>query len=392
MRPGITIQHARERTSDSTLVRSDITGFIGLIPRDRWPRGCRKGDFVELPLTSWAELAESPVRKYIDPVTVRAVQHFFANGGDECRLIGLAVEDESDLMTDNPFELTFHTLLDRLREVEDLGLLAMPVLAYLPITFDRLGRPRVECQPTIELLLAHCEEMNNRFLVLDTPRDLHEEALLQWVAVLQEAMGRKACYGAIYYPWLMDGDDEFPPSGCVTGIYARVENEHKPFGVKWPPANEVVRGVTHPAVAVRWRESDELVAAHVNPILTQPGRGVVIWGARTLSRDPKWMHVNSRRIVSMISEQLRRDAEWIVFENQRPELWRIVERTVSARLDMVWSSGLLTGDKAGLDYEVQCNSELNPPEVRDAGQINVRIMLKPIGTTEFIVVEMRLGS
>ena len=392
MRPGITIQHARERSPDTELVRSDITGFIGIIPKAKWPRGCGKGDFVELPLTSWAELADSPVRKYIDPVTVRAVRSFFVNGGELCRLIGLAVEDENDLMTDNPFEVTFHALLDRLRAEEDLGLLVMPVLAYLPIEFDRLGRPTVPCQPTIELLLEHCREMNNRFLILDTPQDLHDEALLAWVSQLQETMGPKSCYGAVYYPWLMDGDDTFPPSGSIAGVYARTEREHAPFGVKWPPANQVLRGVTHPAVPIRWRESDHLIAAHVNPILTQPTRGVVVWGARTLSRDPRWMHVNSRRIVSMIAEQVRRDSEWVVFENQRPELWRIVERTVSNRLDMVWNAGLLTGDRAGLDYEVQCDKELNPLEVRNAGQINVRIMLRPISTAEFIVVELRLGS
>ena len=392
MRPGITIQHARARSPDHELVRSDITGFIGIIPKAKWPRGCSKGDFVELPLTSWAELADSPVRKYVDPVTVRAVRSFFINGGELCRLIGLAVEDERDLMTDNPFEVTFHALLDRLRAEEDLGLLAMPVLAYMPITFDRLGRPTVACQPTIELLLDHCREMNNRFLILDTPQDLHDEALLAWVSQLQERMGKKACYGAVYYPWLMDGDDTFPPSGSIAGVYARTEREHEPFGVKWPPANQVLRGVTHPSVPIRWRESDNLIAAHINPILTQPTRGVVVWGARTLSRDPRWMHVNSRRIVSMIAEQVRRDSEWIVFENQRPELWRIVERTVSNRLDMVWSAGLLTGDRARLDYEVQCDKELNPLEVRNAGQINVRIMLRPISTAEFIVVELRLGS
>jgi hypothetical protein len=392
MRPGITIQHARERSNETALVRSDITGFIGIIPKAKWPRGCLKGDFVELPLSSWAELADSPVRKYIDPVTVRAVRNFFVNGGELCRLIGLAVESEQDLMTDNPFEVTFYALLDRLRAEEDLGLLVMPVLSYLPVSFDRMGRPSVPYQPTIELLIEHCREMNNRFLILDTPRDLHDEALLQWVSTLQDSLGKNASYAAVYYPWLMDGDDTFPPSGSIAGVYARTELEHAPFGVKWPPANQVVRGVTHPAVPVRWRESDQLIAAHINPILTQPSRGVVVWGARTLSRDPKWMHVNSRRIVSMISEQVRRDSEWVVFENQRPELWRIVERTVSGRLDMVWSAGLLTGDKAGLDYEVQCNSELNPPEVRNAGQINVRIMMRPISTAEFIVVELRLGS
>ena len=94
----------------------------------------------------------------------------------------------------------------------------------------------------------------------------------------------------------------------------------------------------------------------------------------------------------MISEQLRRDSEWVVFENQRPELWEIVARTVRGRLDQMWDTGLLTGNQAGSEYEVQCDAETNPLEVREAGQIHVRVTLRPVTTAEFIVVDLRLGQ
>lgn len=405
MRPGITIQHAREMTRESDVVRSDVTGFIGVIPKARWPQGTGPGDFIELAVSSIGDLRSSPAVEFLDPATLQAVHHFFINGGVACRVFGLCIESERDLMAEDPFSVLFHALLDRLRGEEDIGLLVMPILAYLPITFESGGRARVLCQPTMELLLEHCREMNNRFLILDTPRDLHEDALIRWVRDFQERNGENvgrraiheekagtASYGAIYYPWLHNGDELFPPSGCVAGIFARSEVEHAPFGVRWPPANQVMRGVTHPAVPVQWREVDRLTAAHINPILTQPARGVVVWGARTLSRDPKWMHINSRRITSFIAEQLRRDSEWVVFENQRPELYEIVRRTVKSRLDMLWGGGLLTGEQAGLEYHVQCDSELNPPEVRDAGQVNVKVLIRPISTAEYIVVELRLGT
>ena len=93
----------------------------------------------------------------------------------------------------------------------------------------------------------------------------------------------------------------------------------------------------------------------------------------------------------LIAEQLRRDSEWVVFENQRPELWEIVRRTAKNRLDDMWAAGLLTGEQAGLEYLVECNGEINPVEVRDAGQINVRVVLRPISTAEFIVLDLRLG-
>ncbi|MEZ4234719.1 MAG: phage tail sheath subtilisin-like domain-containing protein [Myxococcota bacterium] len=392
MRPGILIQHAREPSRPNDQVRADVTGFIGCIPKARWPQGANHGDFIDQELASWPEFLVAPVAKLVDPVTARCVHAFFRNGGDRCHVLGMCLTSERDLMQDNPFDLTFHSLLDHLRGEENLGLLTMPVLAYLPVEIDRLGRPTVAAEPTMRMLLDHCREMNNRFLLLDTPQDLHDEPLVRWVGGLRDRASVSGAYGALYYPWLMNGDDLFPPSGAVAGLYARVEIENAPFGVKWPPANQVLRGVTHPAVPVRWRESDRLVDAHINPILAQPSRGVVVWGARTLSRDPTWTHVNTRRIASVVAEQLRRDAEWVVFEQQRPELWEIVSRMVRSRLDRMWGAGLLTGDKAGLEYEVQCDEELNPPEVRDAGQVHVRVMIRPISTAESIVVELRLGT
>lgn len=392
MRPGILIQHARESRPESDVVRGDVIGFIGVVPRARWPRGASQGDFVDQPLASWEEFEGAGIRLLVDPITARAAQLFFQNGGDRCHLIALCIESEQDLMADNPFELTFQSLLEYLRGEENLGLLAMPVLGYLPFTVDRLGRPTVPADATWKVLLDHCREMNHRFLIVDPPRELHDEPLIAWVRSLRTLAGESASYGAVYYPWLMNGDETFPPSGPVSGLYARVELGNEPFGIRWPPANQVIGGVTHPAIDVKWRESDRLIEEHVNPILTQPARGVVVWGARTLSKDPRWIYINSRRIASAIAEQLRRDSEWVVFEHQRPELWYIVERRVRVRLDQMWGAGLLTGDKAGFEYEVLCDEEINPPEVRDAGQVNVWVKIRPISTAEFIVVELRLGS
>ncbi|MBX2803474.1 MAG: phage tail sheath subtilisin-like domain-containing protein [Myxococcales bacterium] len=392
MRPGILIQHSRQPAADSTLVRSDAAAVLGVIGRSRWPRGAGAGDFVDLTLTSWWDLADHPLRQAVDPVAVHAVRTFFVNGGERCRLVGFCTESADDLTSDVPSEGPLSAVIAHLRGLDDIGLILMPALAYLPVTVDRLGRAEVAATPMILELLEHCREMNNRFLIVDPPAELHDSALIGWAEGLRERARESASFGALYYPWLNDGDDMFPPSGAVAGLYARSEIEHAPFGVRWPPANQALRGVTHPSLPVRWRESDVLIEAHVNPILTQPTRGVLVWGARTLSKDPRWRYVNSRRIASVVAEQLRRDSEWVVFEEQRPELWEMVARNVRARLDMIWGAGLLTGDQEGTEYEVQCDAELNPPEVRDAGQVHVRVRIRPISTAEHIVIDLRLGS
>lgn len=391
MQPGIIVQHAQELTRDTETVRSDVLGIIGVVTAERWPRGAAVGDFLEMKLESWAQLASNPGRMLFDAAARKAAQKFFENGGRTCHLFGIMVRNEQDLLVDDPFEMVFSALIDRLRGEEDIGILTMPALGYLPLRFER-NKPIVGGQEIWEMLLGHCQEMNNRFLLIDPPRELHDEALVDWVKAFRKKNVPTSAFGAIYYPWLMEGDDEFPPSGAMAGVYARVENDHAPFGVYWPPANEILLGVTHPAVELRWSEGGQLSEQSINPILTQPSRGVVVWGARTLSSDPNWIHINSRRIISLICEQVRRDSEWAVFENQTPELWSTITRIIRGRLDQLWSAGLLTGDTAGQQYLVQCDEETNPPMVRDAGQINVRIRLKPISTTEYIMVELRLGA
>lgn len=389
--PGIIVQHAHEIVRETATVRSDVLGVIGVVTKDRWPKGASPGDFLEMEMHSLDTLANNPAQALFDVSARRAVQAFFANGGQICHLFGLMIESEQDLLASDPFSTVFAALIDRLRGQEDIGLLIMPALGYLPLTYEG-DEPSVGGQPVWEMLLAHCREMNNRFLIMDPPRELHDTALIQWVEAFRKKNKTYASYGSIYYPWLMHGDDEFPPSGSVAGIFARVENAHNPFGVKWPPANEIVKGVTHPSVALRWKEGGDLNGHGINPILVQPSRGVVVWGARTLSTEPNWIHINARRIVSLICEQVRRDSEWAVFENQNDELWSIVTRIVRGRLDQLWSSGCLTGETAGQDYLVQCDRETNPPHLRDQGQLNVVVRVRPISTAEYILVELRLGS
>lgn len=393
MHPGIVVQHARLPARSAELVRCDIAGIIGFIPRHRWPEGATAGDFVEIVLRQEGDLWAHPDRALFDPASRRAVRGFFANGGDTAHLFGVCINTDDDLKVAASVLGVLAPLFDRLRAEEDIAILLVPGAAYMRCEWNaRTGEVRADADVIYDQLLAHCREMTNRFLVMDAPQALHGEPLLRWARSVRDRDPATRSYGAVYYPWLFQGDELFPPSGVIAGTFARTELEHVPYGVAWPPANVPIQAVTHPEVELSWAEAGELAEESINPIVVQPGRGVLAFGSRTLSRVRNTMHINSRRVINMVTEQLRRDSEWAVFETNNPHLWDVLERDVLFRLREFATVGLLTGRQAGEDYSVKCDAETNLPALRDAGQVNMQIRMHPVGTVEQILIELCIGG
>ncbi|MDG1483787.1 MAG: phage tail sheath subtilisin-like domain-containing protein [Myxococcota bacterium] len=392
MRPGIVVQHGRLPVRSRELVRCDVTAFIGFIPEERWPEGMSAGDFIEVPLRREPDLWEHPHWRRLDQASVRAVHDFFVNNGDSLFLFGVCIHSQADFETPAAAAAVVVPLFDRLRAEDDIAVLAAPALAWLPVSISRLGEAHTDAEHVYDLLLAHCREMNNRFLILDPPRGLHGEPLVRWVRDFREREQHTRSYGALYYPWLFEGEAAFPPSASVAGIYARLEKEKGDYGVVWPPANVPVQGVTHLELDLSFEEAGDMAEMSVNPIILQAGRGIVVFGARTLSTDKAYRFINSRRVISMITEQLRRDNEWAVFETNNPHLWDVLERDVRYRLEQFWRAGLLSGERAGEQYAVTCNTTNNPRYLLDSGQVNVEIRMRPVGTAEQIVIDLRLGG
>jgi len=407
MRPGISIQHTSLPAHTMGVVRCDVTALIGFIPKGRWPEEAAAGDLISLRVRRYQEIEEHERRPLLDPATCRAARSFFENGGDVLYVYAVCIESPDDLLAPSDSEGVLLPLFDQLRTEEEIALIAIPSAAWMRCTMGapvsgpggaggerwrESGTVQSEADALYRLMMRHCRQMINRFLVIDAPRGLHSSLLERWFDGLRAGDPATAAYGAVYYPWLKRGDDLFPPSGAVLGLYARMEREHGMFGVGWPPANAPLRGVTHTEVELDWAEAGAISDIGMNPVVIQPGRGTVVFGARTMSTDPAWSFINSRRIVSMITEQLRRDNEWAVFEPNSRSLWKTVERDVLVRLDQFFEAGILSGTRSQEEYSVQCNEATNPIAMRDAGQLNVRVSLRPVGTTERILIDLRLGS
>jgi len=123
----------------------------------------------------------------------------------------------------------------------------------------------------------------------------------------------------------------------------------------------------------------------INCIRAFPGRGIRIWGARTLSSDPEWRYLNVRRLFNYVRESIDLGTQWAVFQPNNMDLWLKLKRDVSSFLTRVYMTGALFGATDRESYFVKCDAENNPRETRDAGQVIVEIGIAPTKPAEFVI-------
>ena len=154
------------------------------------------------------------------------------------------------------------------------------------------------------------------------------------------------------------------------------------------PANEIVRGAISLELNLTRAEHDQLNPIGINCIRTFPGRGIRVWGARTLSSDPAWRYLNVRRLFNYIEESILLGTQWVVFEPNDLDLWERVKRTIGAFLVRTWRDGALFGASPAEAFYVKCDGENNTAESIDAGQLIVDIGIAPVKPAEFVIFRL----
>jgi Bacteriophage tail sheath protein len=236
--------------------------------------------------------------------------------------------------------------------------------------------------------IAHCELMGNRVAILDAPPNLNSQQVRDWR--LDQA-GYDSKFAAVYYPWIKvfdpaSGTNVFvPPSGHVAGVFGRNDDTR---GVHKAPANEVIRGAIDLEINITKGEHDLLNPVAVNCIRAFPGRGIRIWGARTLSSEPEWRYLNVRRLFNYLEDSILNGTQWAVFEPNDRTLWAKVRRGIAAFLTTEWRKGALFGATPGEAFFVNCNDETNPAEAIDLGQLTCEIGVAPVKPAEFVIFRL----
>ena len=136
------------------------------------------------------------------------------------------------------------------------------------------------------------------------------------------------------------------------------------------------------------KEHDLLNPVGINCIRAFPGRGIRVWGARTLSSDPAWRYLNVRRLFNYLEESILEGTKWVVFEPNDQALWAKIRRTISAFLVNEWRKGALFGLTPDEAFYVKCDGETNPAEGIDAGQVVCEIGVAPVKPAEFVIFRL----
>jgi Bacteriophage tail sheath protein len=237
-------------------------------------------------------------------------------------------------------------------------------------------------------MIAHAELMGDRMAILDTPDGMIAQEVLEW---RMNTAGYDSKMAALYWPWIEVMDPltgrplRVPPSGHVAGVWARTDESR---GVHKAPANEVIRGANGLAFQITHAEQGELNRNGINCIRAFPGRGIRIWGARTMSSDPEWRYINVRRLFNFIAESIMSGTQWSVFEPNDERLWGKLGTNVGSFLSRVHRSGALAGASPQQAYFVKCDSETNPPEVVEAGQVVCEVGIAPVKPAEFVIFRL----
>ena len=182
---------------------------------------------------------------------------------------------------------------------------------------------------------------------------------------------------------------ELPPSAAMAGVYAYVDRTR---GVWKAPANVTVQSVIEPVFKVSDAEQTDLnvstTGKSINVIRTFTGRGVQVWGARTLAgNDNEWRYISVRRFFNMVEESVKKATEPFVFEPNDANTWIKVKGMIENFLILQWRAGALAGAKPEHAFYVAVglNQTMTSLDILE-GRMIVEIGMAAVRPAEFIVL------
>ena len=182
-------------------------------------------------------------------------------------------------------------------------------------------------------------------------------------------------------------EEMLPPSPAMAGVMTRIDASR---GVWNAPANVTLTGVVRPSAPLNNDQQADLNmpvnGKAVDALREFPGRGTVVWGARTLDGNSNdFRYIQVRRTMIYIEQSIKAALDPFVFAPNTGQTWTTAVSMVSSFLTSLWSRGGLMGATASEAFSVQCGlgSTMTNQDVLD-GYMIVQVVLQLIRPAEFI--------
>lgn len=317
-----------------------------------------------------------------------AVQDFFANGGSDAVIVRLVAADGAALSETDYIDLGFEEAekgLYAVAKAERFALLCLPPPAPggdLPLNVWAAA-------------LTFCAR-RRAFLLVDPPAAATPNTVRSWPAA-RGLTGDAARNGAMYFPRIRRPDPlrngaagDFVACGAVAGVIGRTDADH---GVWKAPSNAGLSGVTGLTVALTDAQNGILNSSGINCLRTLPGKGTVVWGARTLrgidTLTDEFKYISVRRIALYIEDSVYRGTQWAVFEPNDEPLWAQLRRSVGEFLRVLFRQGAFEGQAEDEAYFVQCGRHTMTQDDIDQGLVNIVVGFAPVRPAEFVMIRIQ---
>ncbi len=365
MYPGVYVEEIGPGPRPISGVSTTATAFVGF---------SQDGPYAPTPISRFSEYLPTFGGFTSGTYLGHAVQGFFQNGGVRCYVLRLPPE-----------------LCGRRKAATDASAISQRALGLLA-PLDQLSDVSIVCCPDehtvagmTAALVAHCEHHKDRIALLTAPLDADLSS-----GPLPEV---QSGYAATYAPWVLVSDPAggaalaVHPSGHIAG--AIVQNDLR-RGVWKAPANVPILGIVGLTHEINRQEQETLNQRSVNALRNLPGKGYLIWGARSSSQDPEWKYINVRRYLIYLEQSIAQGTQWVVFEPNGETLWGSVRRTITDFLLNQFKAGALSGIKPDEAFFVKCDRTTMTQNDLDDGRLICLIGVAPVRPAEFIV--FRIGQ
>ena len=182
-----------------------------------------------------------------------------------------------------------------------------------------------------------------------------------------------------------------PPSGAIAGIYASMDNR---AGVWQAPANIGIASVKDLTRYISDGDQEKMnvdteTSKSINAIRYFRGKGILVWGARTLDGGSnEWRYVPVRRLFSYVEQSVKLATSWAVFQPNDTNTWIKIKCQISNFLSTLWRDGALAGASPDQAFFVEVGKGVTMTEDDiNNGYLIVRIGLAAVRPAEFIVLQ-----